>query len=170
MKRIELCIVSLGLPKAVHNMRCDLSVSCKIHTDIKSQSYGARLSYFHMIFMVAYDDQVQVGSLVSIQTQTMSWLGNSDVTVACFQVWEKMNVTNNNNPPHKQPSLYFFNPWVISKAPNQQHLLYLCTLCLHFALTGTFCGRRKRLQAPISYGLFPFTTVVIFMRPYLMSF
>lgn len=35
--------------------------------------------------MVAYDE-VQVGSLVSIQTQTVSWLENSDVNVACFEV------------------------------------------------------------------------------------
>lgn len=168
---MELCIVSWGCRKQLTTWDATwfLSVSYKIHTDVKGQSSGARLSYFHMIFMVAYDDQV--GTLVSIRTQTVSRLENSDVNVACFQVWEKMNGTNYITPPHKQPILYFFfKPWAISKPPNQQHLLYWSTFCLHFALTGTFCGQRKRLQAPLSYGLFPFTTVVIFMRPYLMSF
>lgn len=164
---MELRIVSWGCRKQLTtwDVTWFLSVSYKIHTDIKNQSYCARLSYFHTIVMVAYDE-VQVGSLVSIQTQTVSWLENSDVNVACFEVWEKKLITllllTN--------CLFciFFKPWAISKAPNQQHLLYLTTFCLHFALTGTFCGSRKRLQAPLNYGLFPFTTVVIFMRPCLL--
>lgn len=36
------------------------------------------------------------------------------------------------------------------------YTLYSSIFCRHFALTRTFCGQRKMLQAPISNGPLPF--------------